>query len=238
MKGTGVAKDYYEVLGVDEDATRQEIRSAYRRRAKECHPDCADVGGAPFRALQEAYEVLSDPSRRQAYDRQQAERRRPVPTDRAGWPEPMRARRSPVEPLVPSRPAYSQSRSFLDESFSSPLDSILDDWWGGFGAWSEPPATARELPVEVRLSPAQASQGGTFRVQIPVRVVCPTCYGEGWVGPYRCQRCEGTGTAVAQRSLTVSYPAGIASGDIGRMSLGSIGLPGSELVVHFRVQVP
>jgi molecular chaperone DnaJ len=231
-----VAKDYYDVLGVDEDATCQEIRSAYRRRAKECHPDCADVGSAPFRALQEAYEVLSDPSRRQAYDRQQAESRRPASTNRAVWSEPVRARRSPVEPLVPSGPVYRQPRSFLDESFSSPLDSILDEWWGGFGAWDEVPAAAREVPVQVRLSPAQASQAGTFRVQIPTRIVCPTCYGEGWMGPYRCRHCEGTGAVVTQRSLTVSYPAGISRGDVGRMSLGSIGLPRSELVVHFDVQ--
>jgi len=231
-----VPKDYYGVLGVDEDATPQEIRSAYRRRAKECHPDCADVGSAPFRALQEAYEILSDPSLRQAYDRQQAESRLPVSPDRAVWPEPMRARRSPVEPLVPSRPAFRQERSFLDESFSAPLDSILDEWWGGFGSWRAPQQAAHEVPVQVRLSPTQASQGGMFRVQIPVRVVCPTCYGEGWVGPYRCRHCEGTGAAVTQRSLTVSYPAGISSGDVGRMSLGSVGLPRSELVVHFCVQ--
>jgi molecular chaperone DnaJ len=231
-----VPKDYYEVLGVDEDATHQEIRSAYRRRAKECHPDCADVGSAPFRALREAYEVLSDPSRRSAYDRQQAESRLPTSAGRAVQPEPMRARRPPVEPLVPSQPTYRQPRSFLDESFFSPLDSILDEWWGGFGTRSGPSAATRELAVEVRLSPAQASRGGTFRVQVPARVVCPTCYGEGWAGPYRCRHCEGTGAVATQRSLTVSYPAGISSGDVGRMSLGSIGLSGSDLVVHFRVQ--
>jgi len=92
------------------------------------------------------------------------------------------------------------------------------------------------IPGKVYLSPAQASEGGTFRVQVAARVVCPTCYGEGWVGPYRCRQCDATGTTVVECPLTVSYPAGIASGDVGRVSLGGVGLPGSDLVVHFRAR--
>jgi DnaJ-class molecular chaperone len=92
------------------------------------------------------------------------------------------------------------------------------------------------MELELHLSPAQASAGGTFRVQVTAPTVCPTCYGEGWVGPYRCRRCDGTGAALADRPLTVSYPAGIRDGDTGRMSLGGVGLPGSDLVVHFSVR--
>jgi molecular chaperone DnaJ len=231
-----MSKDYYEVLGVGEDATGQEIRSAYRRRAKECHPDCADVGSEPFRAVQEAYEVLSDPTRRRAYDREHEESTLSTSPGPISWSEPVRPRRSPVEPLVPSQPMYQQRRSFPDEFSSSPLDSILGGLWGGFGTWGGVPTVPRELEVELRLSPAQASQGGTFHVQVPARVVCPSCYGEGWVGPYRCQQCGGAGAALVRRPVTVSYPAGIASGDVGRMSLGSVGLPDSDLVVRFRVQ--
>jgi DnaJ-like protein/nuclease-like protein len=60
--------DYYELLGVRRDASRQEIRSAYRGLAKAMHPDAGGTAGT-FRLLREAYETLSDPSRRAAYDR-------------------------------------------------------------------------------------------------------------------------------------------------------------------------
>ncbi len=66
--GSDTEIDLYKVLGIDRGATEAEIRDAYRRRARETHPD---VGGdaAEFQAVQAAYETLSDPSRRRAYDR-------------------------------------------------------------------------------------------------------------------------------------------------------------------------
>jgi len=231
-----VSKDYYEILGVDEDATREEIRSAYRRRAKECHPDCAEVGSEPFRTVHEAYQVLSDPTRRRSYDREQGGGAFSVPVRRATRAEAGRPRRPPVEPLTPDRRTYSAQPSFFNDFFASPLDSVLDELWGGFGAGSRIPAPPRELEMEVHLTPTQASEGGTFRAQVAARAVCPTCYGEGWEGPYRCRQCDGTGATVVERPLAVAYPPGIADGDIGRMPLGGIGLPGSELVAHFRVR--
>jgi molecular chaperone DnaJ len=232
-----VSKDYYAILGVDEHATQEEIRSAYRRRAKECHPDCADTGSEPFRAVHEAYKVLSDPTRRRAYDREHAGNLFSLPVRRRAQVEQMRPRRPPVEPLVTHQPVSGRQPSFFDDFFASPFDSVFDELWGGLGAWGGVPSSPRELAVEVHLSPAQASEAGTFRVQVAARVVCPTCYGEGWVGPYRCRQCDATGATVVERPLTVSYPAGIANGDVGRMSLGGVGLPGSDLVVHFRVRI-
>jgi molecular chaperone DnaJ len=230
-----VSDDYYEILGVDEDATREEIRSAYRRRAKECHPDCAEVGNEPFRQVHQAYQVLSDPARRRAYDRDQAESGFNVPVRRGTHAQPMRPARSPVEPLGPHPRTYGRQPSFVDRFFASPFDRIVDEFWGGFGAGATIPPAPPELEMEVHLSPAQASRGGTFRVQIAMQAVCPACYGEGWVGPYRCRHCEGTGVAVVERPLTVSYPAGMSDGDVGRMALGGIGLPSTDLVVRFHV---
>lgn len=63
--------NHYNTLGVDSDASQEDIRAAYRRKAKEVHPDqAADEDCGPFRDLHEAYTVLSDPDRRRAYDRQ------------------------------------------------------------------------------------------------------------------------------------------------------------------------
>ena len=88
-------KDYYSTLGVAADATQDEIKSAYRRQAKKCHPDCSGGSSEPFLAVQEAYEVLGDPQRRRAYD---AERRQAQRQGRGA------SRRVTPEPLRPERP--------------------------------------------------------------------------------------------------------------------------------------
>src|SRR5436305_6795845 len=67
-KFSGMGKDLYLVLRVRREATPEEIRSAYRRRALELHPDHSGTGSGPFLELQEAYSVLSDPTQRAAYD--------------------------------------------------------------------------------------------------------------------------------------------------------------------------
>ena len=59
-----MANDYYLILGIGDDASQDEIKSAYRREAKRLHPDCSDEGCEPFLDLHEAYEVLGDPEQR------------------------------------------------------------------------------------------------------------------------------------------------------------------------------
>jgi molecular chaperone DnaJ len=91
-------KNYYVVLGVSTDASSEEVKDAYRRLAKEFHPDHYPQGAAPFLAIQEAYSVLGDPARRRRYDEAA---RQAIPSPE---PVPSRPGRRPpweIGPLVP-----------------------------------------------------------------------------------------------------------------------------------------
>lgn len=99
------ANDYYAVLGVDRGESLQGIQAAYRRLAKQCHPDHAGMEGKEqFQAIQEAYEVLSDPGKRKEYDAS-IERRRRIRGSGGIGPEPVASTQQPSrfrgpEPLV------------------------------------------------------------------------------------------------------------------------------------------
>ena len=96
-------KDYYLILGIPSGATLDEIKEAYRRLAKEFHPDHYGDNNSPFLAIQEAYSVLSDPIRRQAHDLavlNHKEKLKPV------YVENIRpALKRHVEPLIPEHEA-------------------------------------------------------------------------------------------------------------------------------------
>jgi hypothetical protein len=103
--------DYYELLGVDEDASTSEIRSAYRALAKVMHPDAGGTAGT-FRLLREAYETLSDPRRRAEYDSEEDEAGEP--------PAPVAVRRAPMR-IIRDDPSY------LPVVADISLDTI--PWW-------------------------------------------------------------------------------------------------------------
>ena len=88
-----MAKSYFAILGISSDASADEIRSAYRRLAKEFHPDHFEGGSETFREIQEAYSVLGNVQRRQDYERKISKAGRKTPLRSTPYPEP--------EPLIP-----------------------------------------------------------------------------------------------------------------------------------------
>lgn len=124
--------DYYAILGISEAETLQGIHAAYRKLAKQCHPDrVGEQGTGKFQEIQEAYEVLSDPKRREPYDASLHRRRRP----RIVTMEPLRASHYPSrvsrpEPLVrpssvPEDLASTASRSIFCDDLGQDLDCGL-----------------------------------------------------------------------------------------------------------------
>lgn len=238
-------KDYYLILGVAPGATQEQIHTAFRRQAKELHPDYYGEDCAPFREIQEAYEVLGDPEQRRKYDQQrQAENRRKegrstvrTGPSHPGW-RPGGGRRSPVEPLIPRwEEPPTRSGRYRDpaQPFGSSLEDILDWFWSG-SPWARP-ATGRrhDLTVEVPLSAEAARLGGQVRVRIPVRRRCPACGGSGVGGFFVCWDCGGSGVFEGQLPLVLEFPAGIVDQHVSQIRLDRFGLPNTDLTVIFTI---
>lgn len=231
-------KNYYLILGVPADASFDEIKAAFRRRAMELHPDRSGLEGGPFQEVQEAYGVLGDPERRRRYD----QRARPHLSQRS-WSEP------PPEPLVPERPRGeplrrgTAARGFRDvslaesfEVYRPSFDELFERFWSNFEPFSRPKAEQLEsLTVEVVVSAEEARFGGRVQVWIPTRATCSTCGGHGAVGPYECWRCEGQGALTTEVPVEVAYPPGLRDGCAIRIPLTRFGIENFFLTVLLRV---
>jgi len=127
-----MAKNYYAILGVSPTATFDEIRSAYRQRAKQYHPDYFGKDSAPFLGVQEAYDVLGDPSNRSSYDRSLREAGIKIRSRGQAEPLIIRSRAATVEPLKSSRRPMDLGRIFPQTSFRSyspSFDEIFEGLW-------------------------------------------------------------------------------------------------------------
>jgi molecular chaperone DnaJ len=231
-----MAKNYYLILEIPDDATQEQIKSAYRRKAKALHPDYYGDDREPFQTIQEAYAVLIDPAQRRAHDAALGHK----PRVRVTPQQPSAYRRHPnVEPLIPDKRAewnddLSLSRSF--QTYRLSFEELFDRLWSNFSEMSHPKADRPEnLTVEILLSAEQAQHGGHVRIALPVQQICPTCRGRGWVGPFTCSQCRGDGVLIGKIPVDVPYPPGIANSFITQIPLDQFGIHNLYLTVYFRV---
>jgi len=229
-------RDPYEVLGVQRDATEQQIKKAFRGQARELHPDVNahdPQAEEKFKEAAEAYEILYDPERRATYDRYGHEGLRS-----GGY--------------APNFDAFGSIGDLFDAFFggSSPFGG-----GGGRGSGAHPPAAGEDVAVAVQVDLLQAAQGAKVEVsfeaiercehchgngaepgtpietcsrcggagqlqavtrtpfgQMMRNVVCDTCHGDGRVPAKPCAECRGRGRVAAPRTLEVDIPVGISDG--------------------------
>lgn len=211
------AKNYYLVLGVPRGASYAGIRAAYHELARLMHPDVTGPSGTSrFQEINEAYEVLSDPDRRRAHDRE--------------FDEPDRGMEVPVRRQPPGWPIRQP------EQTRSSLDGFRDFYLRNVTGWSAPNTErAESLTLDVVLSSAEALYGCTVPVGIPVLRPCLRCGGQGYVFRFRCPECSGSGFAEARRNVLVRVPPQVQPGTVLEVPLSVLG--SGNLYLRLRISL-
>lgn len=192
-------QDYYEVLGVDRDATGDEIKRAFRALARRLHPDVGPPGAREsFHDVVAAYEILSHPRKRRLYDRVGFGSRRHAPR-----PAPAAA---PVEVTLEWYEAERGVAKALD--FEETV--VCAECRGRGEALGVVPAECVRCRGTGHVS--RVRESATARL-LDIRT-CPTCGGRGHEPATACPGCGGTGRTAARRTIRVRFPAGVREGDL------------------------
>ena len=254
-------RDYYEVLGLPREASEAEIKKAYRRLARDHHPDAnPDDSGAEerFKELTEAYEVLSNPESRRAYDTYGHQ----IPRAGAGT-------RGAADPFGGFQDIFE---TFFGDRFGGPSG-------GSFFGSSRAPSRGSDTEVEVEVTLREAASGVEREVKVQavkecsvcggvggtstrqcgtcggmgaVRSVresffgqmvstqtCPTCSGSGRIIEVLCENCQGSGRVAELATHSIRIPAGIEDGMrirvAGAGNIGERGAPSGDLYIRVRV---
>ncbi|MEX5728023.1 molecular chaperone DnaJ [Rhodovulum iodosum] len=184
-------RDFYEVLGISRGASEDEIKKAYRKKAKELHPDRnADKpdAEAQFKEVNEAYEALKDPDKKAAYDR----------FGHAAFEGGMGGGQRPGGP-----------GGFGQGDFASAFSNVFDDLFGDFMGGAGPGGRQRasrgsDLRYNLRITLEEAYSGLQKTIRVPTSVPCETCNGTGaesGAEPSACPTCSGMGKVRAQQGF-------------------------------------
>lgn len=195
-------KDHYQVLGVSRDSTSQSIRKAFRKHAKECHPDrCGSEREGRFQELNTAHEVLCNPESRQLYDRTL---------------EP--ARESPevhFEARPPAWPYSSWSRHVGAPKPWQPGEFIRDASGPVSPAGQPPhPPSRRVLELELELSLDEQLLGVVLPLVVTLPSSCPRCASAHRAEVGRCALCDGFGEVRSMTRVELRVPPGLEPGRV------------------------
>jgi molecular chaperone DnaJ len=265
MSASTPKRDYYQVLGIQRNADDAEIKKAFRRLARELHPDVNPAPGAEaqFKEAAEAYEVLSDTDRRATYDRYGHDGLRNsggAPNfdqfgsvadifeaffggsgGLGGFASAFGGGGRPAGPTQGSDVGANATISLEQAAHGAPVSVEFDsvsmcETCHGNGA---EPGTPIETCTRCEGSGQVRSIARTPFGQVMRTAVCDRCNGEGKVPTHPCQRCNGRGRRVQRQNVTVDAPAGIAAGQrirvAGRGHAGEYGGPPGDLYVLVNV---
>jgi molecular chaperone DnaJ len=194
--------DYYKTLGVDKKATADEIKKAYRKLARQYHPDRNPddkQAEARFKEISQAHDVLGDPEKRKQYDSGSGA----FSSGGAGGPG-----------------AGFGGFSNFDFDASS-MGDILSNLFGGSTSGRRVRTKPRaekgtDLEAQVTITFDQAVAGAQVPLQVPMHAACPTCHGTGakpGTAPSVCPRCEGRGIETqGQGMFSISQPCSLCGG--------------------------
>lgn len=251
------SRDYYEILGVDRSAADADIKRAFRRLAREVHPDVSDAPDADerFKEVVEAYEVLSKSETRQLYDRfghagLRSGGFRPTPFDFGSLADIFSAFFGDDVFGV-----ATGTRRARGADIAAEVEISLEEAAKGI---------PREVPVQVAVPCAECGGdgvqpgttaatcpdcGGAGRIQHVSRTgfgefirsqTCGRCGGTGRVVEHPCEKCSGAGRVLEERTLDVEVPAGIHDGQRIRLSgeghAGPLGGQSGDLYVLVHIQ--
>jgi molecular chaperone DnaJ len=248
-------RDYYEVLGVNRDASDEDIKKSYRKLAMKFHPDRnpdSPKSEEQFKEAKEAYEVLSDAKKRAAYDSY----------GHAG---------------VDHSAAGAAGAGF--SNFTDAFGDIFGDIFGGARGSRSQVFRGADLRYTLEIALEQAAHGFETKIRIPtmaecvtckgsgakpgskaqtcptcngagqvrmtqgffsIQQTCPRCHGTGKIVPHPCTTCSGAGRVKNQKTLSVKIPAGVDEGDRVRLSgegeSGVNGGPAGDLYVQVHIK--
>ena len=233
-------RDYYDVLGVARGASTEELKKAYRAKAKQLHPDRNKdnpKAEAQFKEVNEAYDVLKDPEKKAAYDQ----------FGHAAFEAGMGAAGFGAGAAGARHPDFSSA-------FSDVFEDLFGDFMGGRRGAGRGAGGARrgaDLRYNMRVSLEEAFRGKQATITVPGSVkctacngtgaeggaqpqtcptcsghgkvraqqgfftierTCPTCHGQGQIVKDPCKACGGQGSVRKDRALNVNIPAGIETG--------------------------
>ena len=226
-------RDYYEILGVPRTASEDEIRKAYRKLARQHHPDVNPGNKSAedkFKEINEAYEVLSDSEKRNRYDQLGANWKAGAEfTPPQGW-ENVRVDFGDLGDIFGSGRKGSEFSDFFDVLFGGRRGGRTSS---GFAA------RGQDIEAEIALQLEEAHKGATRKLSLKVAEKCPTCRGTGVSSGAVCSACKGNGGTVRPKALEVSIPPGVRDGSVIRLSgQGEPGVgnaPSGDLYLHVKV---
>ena len=202
-----MAKDYYNILNVPRNASSDQVKRAYRRLANQYHPDKKGGDEKKFKEINEAYQILSDPAKKQQYDQFGTTFEQSQNQGQGGYSGFNGFR--DFSGFADAFSGFEQKQEQTEYNFGG-FEDIFHDIFG-FGSKKGETKKGEDISVDLELTLEEASQGKIEEIEIYKRVICPKCEGKGiekGTSFKTCPQCQGKGEIkTTQRTVFGSFVA-------------------------------